>query len=89
MEKTETDGWQLLYLLLCTRNPLLGGKGDVVTMEIMNLRVHNEEDIHKFYQRVMTIQEKLEFSTEIISRTKFLEKYLHVMAKSTDHHYLL
>ena len=89
IDKTETDGWQLLYLLLSTRNPLLGGRGDNVTMEITNLRVCHDEDIHKFYERVMTLQEKLEFSTETISKTKLLEKYLHAMTKSTEHHYLL
>ena len=88
-DKTETDGWSLLYLLLCSRNPLLGGKGDDVIAEITNLHVRPDEDIHKFYERVMNIQEKLEFSTEIISKTKLVEKYLHAMAKSTIHHHLL
>ena len=88
-EKTETDRWSLLYLLLCSRNPLLGGKGDDVIAEITNLRIHQDDDIHKFYERVMNIQEKLEFSTEIISKTKLIEKYLHAMAKSSIHHQLL
>ena len=80
MDKTETDGWNLFYLLLCTRNSLLGGKGDNVIMEITNLRINSGEDIHTFYERVVTIQEKLDFSTETISKTKLLEKYLQVMA---------
>ena len=89
MDKSETDGWNILYLLLSTRNPLLGGKGDDVIMEITNLRIRNDDDIHTFYERVVNIQEKLDFSTEIISKTKLLEKYLQAMIKSTNHHHLL
>ena len=37
----------------------------------------------------MNIQEKLEFSTEIISKTKLIGKYLHAMARSSIHHQLL
>ena len=70
-------------------NPLLGGKGDGVVMEITNLRIHNDDDIHTFYEQVVTIQEKLDFSTERISETKLLEKYLQAMIKSTNHHHLL
>ena len=88
-ERHETDGWTLLYRLICSRNPLLGGKGDDVISEITNLKITNGDDIHTFYDRVVIIQEKLEFSTEIISKTKLIEKYLHAMAKSTTHHYLL
>ena len=88
-EKTETDGWTLLYLLLCSRNPLFGGKGDDVITEISNLCLRNDDDIHKFYERVMVLQEKLEYSTEIISKTKLIEKYLNAMATSSIHHHLL
>ena len=88
-ERYETDGWNLLYKLLCSRNPLLGGKGDDVISEITNLKINNDDDIHTFYDRVVVIQEKLEFSTEIISKMKLVEKYLHAMAKSISHHHLL
>lgn len=90
MDRTDTDGWNLLYHLLCTCNPLLGGKGDDVVMEITTLCLRNDNDtIHTFYERVVTLQEKLEFSTEMISKTKLVEKYLQAMSKSTDHHHLL
>ena len=76
-------------MLLCSRNPLLGGKGDDVIAEITTLRINHDEDIHKFYERIITIQEKLEYSTEIISKTKLVEKYLQAMTKSPVHHHLL
>ena len=88
-ERNETDGWTLLYTLLCSRNPLLGGKGDDVLGKITNLRIHNDDDIHTFYDRVIHIQEKLKFSTETISETKLLEKYLQAMSKSVIHHHFL
>ncbi len=77
------------YTLLCSHNPLLGVKGDDVISEITNLCSNNDEDIHKFYDQVVNIQEKLEFSTEIIKKTKLLEKYLQAMSKSIHHHHLL
>ena len=49
-ETTETDGWTLLYTLLCSRNTLLGDKGDGVIMEITNLRINQNNDIHSFYE---------------------------------------
>ena len=57
--------------------------------KITNLRIHNDDDIHTFYDRVIHIQEKLEFSTETISETKLLEKYLQAMSKSVIHHHFL
>lgn len=88
-DKTETDGWSLLYLPLCCCNSLLGGKGDDVIMEITTLRINQDKDIHKFYEQVTNLQEKLEFSIEIISKTKLLEKYLQAMTKLLPHHHLL
>ncbi len=88
-ERHETDDWNLLYTLLCSRNPLLGGNGDDVLGEITNLRINNDDDIHTFYDRVIQIQEKIEFGTETISETKLLEKYLQAMSKSVIHHHFL
>ena len=88
-DKTATDGWMLLYFLLCSRNPLLGGKGEDVIMEITTLRINQNDDIHSFYERVVDLQEKLEYSTEVISKTKLLDKYLQAMSKSMPHHHLL
>ncbi len=88
-DTTQTDGWNLLYLLLSTRNPLLGGKGDDVITEITNLRIKQDDDIHTFYERVLSLQEKLDYSTETISKTKLLEKYLQAMTQSSTHHHLL
>ena len=52
-----TDGWHLFYHLLSTRNSLLGGKGDDVISEIMNLRIKQDDNTHTFYDRVVNIQE--------------------------------
>ena len=37
----------------------------------------------------VNIQDKLEYSTEIISKTKLLEKYLKAMIKLVSHHHLI
>ena len=87
--KTYTDGWHLFYHLLSTRNSLLGGKGDDVISEITKLRINNSDDIHTFYECIVNIQDKLDFSIETISRTKQLEKYLQAISKSVHHHHLL
>lgn len=42
-----------------------------------------------FYERVVNIQEKLEYSTDIISKTKVLDKYLQAMTKPVSRHYLI
>ena len=52
-------------------------------MEITTLRINQDEDIHKFYEQVMNLQEKLEFITDIISKTKLLEKYIHANTITT------
>ena len=85
----ETVGWNLPYQLLCSRNLLLGGKGDDVISEITKLRINNSDDIHTFYECIVNIQDKLDFSIETISRTKQLEKYLQAISKSVHHHHLL
>ena len=66
-DKNETNSWTLLYQPLCSRNPLLGDKGNDVISEIINLRINSNDNIHTFYERVVNIQEKLDFRTKTIS----------------------
>ena len=84
-DKTKLDGWETFFHLLKSRNPLLGGDSDDIITEIATLCITHNEDFDAFFKRVMMLQEKLTYSTEKVSKTKVLEKYLEAMSKSAIH----
>ena len=88
-DKTTLDVWDILFYLLKSCNPLLGGVDDDIITGITNLHIRHNEDIHSFFERVMMLQEKLTYSTEIVSKTKLLEKYVEAMSESKVHFHLL
>ena len=60
----EISGWTILYRLLCSRAPHLGGVNGDVKSDLATLAFKNGEQLEDFHSRIIRLQKEIMFSVE-------------------------
>ena len=68
----DISGWTILYRLLHSCAPHLGGMNGDVQSDISTLAFRNGEQLEDFHSRILRLQQEIMLSGEIVSPTRLL-----------------
>ena len=75
----EISGWTILYRLIHSCAPHLGGMNGDVQSDIATLAFNNGEQLEDFHIRIIRLQQEIMIPGEIVSPTSLLFQYMKAL----------
>ena len=78
----EISGWNILSIILYSREPHLVGMNGDVQSDLSTLAFKNGEQLEDFHSRILRLQQEIMLSGEIVSPTRLVFQYTKALTNS-------